>query len=239
LRPLNRFTLAKINRATIAAQLGTIAKENGSTAADRARAALSALFTWAMKEGLCEANPLLATNTAANSPPRDRVLSDAELVAIMEGAAGERLRRHRPSANPDRKPARRDRIAALVRDRFRSPPVGIARRAHQGRNHRAHDVPLSESAVAILEAIPRRKDRDLVFGSRDGAFSGWSKSKAELDGGLKLKPWRLHDVRRTVATRMADLGIQPHIIEAALNHASGHKAGVAGVYNRSTYAMEK
>ena len=44
---------------------------------------------------------------------------------------------------------------------------------------------------------------------------------------------------RTVATRMADLGIQPHIIEAALNHASGHKTGVAGIYNRSTYAAEK
>jgi hypothetical protein len=38
---------------------------------------------------------------------------------------------------------------------------------------------------------------------------------------------------------MADLGVHPHIIEAALNHISGHKAGVAGVYNRSSYAAEK
>jgi len=46
-------------------------------------------------------------------------------------------------------------------------------------------------------------------------------------------------VRRTVATRMAELGVQPHVVEAVLNHVSGHKAGVAGVYNRSSYAVEK
>ena len=56
---------------------------------------------------------------------------------------------------------------------------------------------------------------------------------------VRAKPWRLHDIRRTVATRMADLGVQPHVIEAVLNHISGHKAGVAGVYNRATYAAEK
>ena len=57
---------------------------------------------------------------------------------------------------------------------------------------------------------------------------------------MKLKEeWTLHDLRRTVATRMADIGVQPHVIEALLNHVSGHKAGVAGVYNLSTYAAEK
>jgi hypothetical protein len=50
--------------------------------------------------------------------------------------------------------------------------------------------------------------------------------------------WAVHDIRRTVATRMADIGIQPHIIEAVLNHQSGHKRGPAGTYNRSIYAAE-
>ena len=54
-----------------------------------------------------------------------------------------------------------------------------------------------------------------------------------------LVPWRLHDLRRTAATRMADLGVQPHVVEAVLNHISGHRAGVAGIYNRATYAVEK
>ena len=48
----------------------------------------------------------------------------------------------------------------------------------------------------------------------------------------------LHDLRRTVATKMADLGVQPHIIEEILNHRGGHKAGIAGIYNRSSYERE-
>jgi integrase len=70
-------------------------------------------------------------------------------------------------------------------------------------------------------------------------MGAWSKSKAALDAVCGVKNWTIHDLRRTVATRMADIGIQPHIIEAVLNHVSGHKAGVAGTYNRSTYAAEK
>ena len=58
-------------------------------------------------------------------------------------------------------------------------------------------------------------------------------------GGFCPLPWRLHDIRRTAATRLAELGVQPHVIEAVLNHVSGHKTGVAGTYNRALYAAEK
>jgi integrase len=51
--------------------------------------------------------------------------------------------------------------------------------------------------------------------------------------GDRVRPLHLHDLRRTAATGMADIGVQPHIIEAVLNHQSGHKAGIAGIYNRS------
>ena len=78
-----------------------------------------------------------------------------------------------------------------------------------------------------------------IFGDGESGYSGWSKSKAALDEAVKIKPWVLHDLRRTTATRMADLEVHPHVIEAILNHVSGHKAGVAGIYNRSSYAMEK
>jgi integrase len=108
---------------------------------------------------------------------------------------------------------------------------------------------LSDQALSILKSRPAHADRDQVFGdgprARDGeargcGFQGWSKAKLALDQQTSsVGPWRLHDVRRTVATRMAELGVQPHVIEALLNHVSGHKAGVAGVYNRSSYATEK
>jgi integrase len=63
---------------------------------------------------------------------------------------------------------------------------------------------------------------------------------ARIAGNGAIAPWRLHDLRRTVSTRMHDdLGIPPHIVEAVLNHVSGHRAGVAGTYNRATYSKEK
>ena len=103
--------------------------------------------------------------------------------------------------------------------------------------------PLSQPALEILQGQARQPGRELVFGGGAGPFQGWSNAKVALDKRLQAAgmaaPWRLHDLRRTVATRMADLGVQPHVVEAVLNHASGHKAGVAGVYNRSSYAAEK
>ena len=83
-----------------------------------------------------------------------------------------------------------------------------------------------------------------MFGN-GAPFGSWSFERALLDGrlaaaGVKIEQqWQLHDIRRTVATGMASIGVAPHIVEAVLNHVSGHKAGIAGVYNRATYAPEK
>ena len=103
------------------------------------------------------------------------------------------------------------------------------------KNGRQHDLPLSRQALAIIERQPRRNSSDLVFGER--GFD-WAVGKAKLDQRLVIAPWRLHDLRRTCATGMAELGVQPHIIEAVLNHVSGHKSRVAGIYNRAKYADE-
>jgi integrase len=112
------------------------------------------------------------------------------------------------------------------------------------KNKRQHELPLSAQALTILERQPQRKDRDLIFGIGAGPFSGWSDCKAALDARLQqpkrkakaMPDWRLHDLRRTCATMLADkLGVLPHIIEAILNHVSGHRAGVAGVYQRAKY----
>jgi hypothetical protein len=80
--------------------------------------------------------------------------------------------------------------------------------------------------------------RDQLFGTRGGGFTMWSRGKAALDARSGVKDWTTHDIRRSVATKLADLGVMPHIIEAALNHYSGHRRGVAGTYNRSAYEKE-
>jgi integrase len=246
-KPLHALHLTNIRRADVAARLGAVAEEHGPIAADRARAALSAFFTWAIREGLCEVNPVIGTNKAAELKSREHVLSDEEFRVIWQ-------------ALPESDYGRIVRLLILTGQRreeiggLRWSEVDKAKRlirlpSDRTKNHRVHDVPLTKAALAILNTQPVRDGRDLVFGdgprsnvqdAREAGFQGWSKSKTALDEKTKgIQPWRLHDIRRTVATRMADLGVQPHIVEAVLNHVSGHKAGVAGVYNRAAYAGEK
>jgi integrase len=120
------------------------------------------------------------------------------------------------------------------------------------KNHRAHNIPVPPLARTILAAAPRVSER-YVF-STDGIrpIAGFSKFKKRLDSLMleearkergveaKVMPFVLHDLRRSMASGCAAIGIQPHIIEAALNHVSGAaKAGVAGVYNVEAYETER
>jgi integrase len=246
-KPLHEMALANVMRPNVATQLNKIASENGPFAANRARAALSALFSWAMGEGIAGANPVVGTNKATDEVSRDRVLSNEELRLVWtqagDGDYGAIVRLLILTGQ------RREEVAGLLRRELTDNLWTIG--ADRTKNGLPHEVPLSSEAEGILSAIARRDERELVFGSREGPFSGWSNAKAALDERLlkalrkkhgenaKLAPWRLHDIRRTVTTGMAELGIAPHVIEAVLNHISGHKAGVAGVYNRATYAPEK
>lgn len=236
----------KIARHTVSKHMSDMAKARGAHAADRARANLSAFFSWAIGEGLTHANPVVGTNRPVEPKARDRVLDDAELALVWrcagEGDFGRIVRLLALTA------CRRDEIASMDRSECKGDIWIIP--SDRAKNGRAHELPLPAMALAILNEARARKGRDLVFGDGEGGFSGWSKSKARLDGRMlkllregdpkaKLTPWRLHDLRRTAATRMADLGVQPHVVEAVLNHVSGHKAGVAGVYNRAAYRDEK
>ena len=113
--------------------------------------------------------------------------------------------------------------------------------AARAKNGRELVLALPATARAILAGIERRDGRDHVFGHRSPqGLTRWPANKLILDKKLgdQVRAWRLHDLRRTAATKMADIGIEPHIIEAALNHYSGHRRGVAGVYNRSIYERQ-
>ena len=240
-KPLHGLAVGAVSRSTVAARLREIAKDSGPVAANRARATLSAMYAWAIGEGLCETNPVDGTDKADEGKSRDRVLSDAELAAIWNASTdtdyGRIVKLLMLTAQ------RRDEIASLrwTEIEGETDPAMIALPAERTKNSRAHDVPLSAAAMDVLASVVVRNGRDLMFGEGEGGYSGWSRSKERLDEklGKAVKPWTLHDLRRTAATRMADIGVQPHVIEAVLNHVSGHKGGVAGIYNRSIYAAEK
>jgi integrase len=235
LRPLHRLQLAKIDRKTVSSRINAISAKSGPVEANRVRSSLQAFFNWAIDEGLADANPAAGSKSRNPEKSRDRVLTDAELKAIWQATDNDRdysaiIRLLMLSG------CRRDEIGGLRWAEFAGDRIELP--AERTKNARPHAVPLSALARAILEGRPRG-DREYVFGRAKG-FSGWSVSKDALDAELggKVAAWTHHDLRRTAATRMADMGIQPHIIEAVLNHVSGHKAGVAGVYNRATYAPQ-
>src|SRR5262245_1720799 len=235
-KPLHSLPLASVTRPIVAERLREVTKENGPVGANRARSSLSRLYSWAVGEGLCNDNPVSGTNKNKEST-RDRVLSDAELVKIWLAAPDGMYGRIVKGLM--RTGQRRDEICSLQWSEFDLQKALLAFPGERTKNHRPHDVPLSALAISVLEAQPRIVGRDLTFGEGKGGYSGWSRSKEALDAACGVKDWTLHDLRRTAATRMADLGVQPHIVEAALNHVSGHKGGIAGIYNRAAYAAEK
>jgi integrase len=93
--------------------------------------------------------------------------------------------------------------------------------AERAKNHRALTLPLPSIAVELLRAVPPRNEH--VFGRSRRGFGSWSDLKTALDTRSKVSGWTLHDIRRSVATGMNELGIAPHVVEQILNHQSGHK----------------
>jgi integrase len=110
------------------------------------------------------------------------------------------------------------------------------------KNDQGHEVPLSAAAGVILKSIPHIAGSPFVLTTNGGApSSGYSKGKHKLDALLPpdMPAWRLHDLRRTVASGMARLGINLPVIEKVLNHSSGSFAGIVSVYQRHSFADEK
>jgi integrase len=239
-KPLHRLPIAAVSQRDVAALLGHLAKESGDITSNRVRASLSAFLGWIIREGirLPEGNVASYTNKREEKS-RDRVLSDAELKTIWQACPdndyGAVLKLLMLTGQ------RAGEIAALRWNEIHDDQIVLS--AGRTKNNRAHVVPLSEPAKAILAVFDAR-GRSCVFGRDNRGFCGWSTAREGIDAriaaaGADLPHWTPHDMRRTVATRMAELGVQPHVIEAVLNHVSGHKGGVAGIYNRATYDREK
>jgi integrase len=235
-KPLHNIPIDQITRKDIAACLTKITLENGSITASRARIALSGFYAWAMGQGLAEANPVIGTTRPQEAKPRERVLDDDELAQVWKACGDDAFGKV---------------IRLLILTGARRAEVGGMRwseldlergtwviPAERVKNGRQHTLPLTSLAISIIESVPRRVGRDHLFGTRsDGGLSHWH-AKAELDQRVTIKPWRVHDLRRTLATRLCDLGVAPHVVEQILNHQSGHRAGIVGVYNKSVYANE-
>jgi integrase len=236
-KPLHAMPIDTVSRKDVAACVVRIQRECGASTAARARATVSSFFSWAMQMGYAVAiNPVIGT-VQPKEQPRTRVLSDSELAAVWRACDG--------NGDYDRivrllilTGCRRQEVGGMRWNEFTDSKWTIP--GERSKNKHEHTLPLPSLAWNIINAVPRAAGRDHLFGVwADYGFSDWG-AKVDLDAklGSAVGSWTIHDLRRTVATRMADLGIQPHVIEQILNHRSGHKAGVAGIYNRSSYERE-
>jgi integrase len=241
--PLHRRAVHTIDRATVAGLLREITRDHGRTAAARARGNLSALFAWALREGVTASNPVVGTNDPAEGiAPRDRVLTAEELKAIWKQCQdddfGRIVRLLLLTA------CRRDEIGGLRWSELDLETGKMLLPKERTKPGRPLALTLPDCARSILKAAPRRAGRDLVFGGGKAGFSAWSYCTLSFNarvtaanGGRALAPWRIHDLRRTVRTGLSKIGIKPHVAELVLNH-TGHKSGIGGVYDHYDYEPE-
>ncbi|MCJ2019436.1 integrase arm-type DNA-binding domain-containing protein [Methylobacterium sp. E-065] len=248
-----------IGRRDVIELLDRIVDAGTPIAANRTLAALSKLFNWAADRGIIDANPCVRVKAPAAETSRDRVLDDDELRLLWRGCEvigwpfGPFVQLLLLTGQ------RRDEVAKMRRSELRNGGTLWTIPAERAKNGQLHDVPLSAAAKIVLGVLPRVVGQAgyLISTTGNSGVSGYAKAKARLDAvmlslartdaeaagsdpnDVTLEPWRLHDLRRTASTGMGRLKIEPHVIEAVLNHRSGVIKGVSAIYNRYQYLDEK
>lgn len=248
--------LPEINRADIRAVLKPL-KSKPATAS-YTFAVMRRLFRWAVSQGDLQTSPIDGMEPPPVPVSRDRVLNDAELAVVWRAADhlgypfGPMVRLLITTGT------RRDEVAGLEWSELNRDAQLWTLPAARAKNGTATSIPLSDRAVAELDALAKRAGKDkgwprkgfVLSTTGETGVSGFSRAKSRLDKlvaklaaaedePITVGEWRLHDLRRTLATGMQRLGVRFEVTEAILNHVSGSRSGVAGIYQRHDWGPEK
>jgi integrase len=236
-RPIN-----EIKRSDIVRVLDKLVAEGAPTRANRALAAIKKLMNWCIDRGTVETSPVAHLKMPTKEVARERVLSADELRMCWHMAEAEGF----PFAPCVQllmlTGQRRGEVSGMRWSELDLENAIWTIPAKRAKNGSTHIVPLSPLAMQIIRSVPRYLNSDFVFTTTGRTpISGFGRLKDRLDTafGPDAEDWRIHDLRRTVATNMAMLRVQPQVIEAVLNHKSGIVSGVAAIYNRHAYQDEK
>ena len=249
MEPLHGRPVASIKRSDVLAVIDKV-KARSEAAARLLFVDLRPFFKWAVERELMETNPAAEMKPPAAAIKRDRVLEDHEVKAFWEAASDVSW----PFASIYKllllTGARREEVAGMSWSELDLDAGIWFLPGARTKNKRDHRIPLSRQAIGLLDRLGISaikagfgyEDGDLVFSTKGhSAPSGFSKAKKVLDAkmkailGARFKDWRIHDLRRTCATGMENLGIDTRVVETALNHISGTKAGIVGVYQRADH----
>ena len=244
--------ITEISRGDVRDLVRAIAAKR-PVAANRCLAHVRRVLSWAISQDKIEANPAAGIDPPGEEKSRDRVLDDGEIARLWPACDavgypfGPALKIMLLTG------ARRSEVAGMKWSEIEDDVWHLP--GTRTKNNRPHLTPLSTAAQDILDALPRMDDSEYLFtaggtlardaetGERitDHPITNWSRAKERIDEAAGIENWRLHDIRRTVVTGMNEkLRIEPHVVEAVVNHISGAaKAGVAGVYNKAQYFEQR
>ena len=232
------WTVGEVSKRDVIALLDRIRERGSPIMANRVLAAVRKFFNWCIGRGILEVSPCSGITAPAREQARHRVLSDEELAQVIKAARQIGF----PFGSIVEVLAltgqRRDEVGRMGWEHLDLRRKIWVIPGEHAKNGKPHLVQLSRPVLSILDTVP--KTGDLVFSS-DGktVFQGYSKAKTRLDSLSGVQDWTLHDLRRTVVSGMARLGVAPHVADKILNHQSGTISGVAAVYQRHEFLKER
>jgi integrase len=211
-------------------------------------ARVRSFFGWLADRDIISISPAAGVRMPAELVSRDRVLDDDELRLVWKASGtlsepfGAFVRMLMLTGQ------RRDEVARMTDDELAGDLWTIP--GDRAKNGEPHLVPLSPEALGVLAEVTRIGPANFVFSTTGRtAISGYSKAKTALDAAVAklakdegrdpLAGWTLHDLRWSCATGLARLGVPVHVTELVLNHRSGSRAGIVGVYQRHQYLDER
>ncbi|RYG88463.1 MAG: site-specific integrase [Alphaproteobacteria bacterium] len=227
---------ASIERREIIAILDAMVADGKPHAGVNVLKNLKAMYNWAIDRDLVKSNPCERVRQPVPTTERDRVLTDDELARVWRGAGELPL----PWASMIRMliltGQRRTEVAEMGWDEIEGDTWVIPR--ERVKKDRSHAVPLADQALQVLSPLRQFGCRGFVFSGDGGvhAASNFNKVKKKLDELSGVSGWVLHDIRRTVRSGLAALGVSQEVARAIVNHTDGK---IDRVYNRHSYAAEK
>jgi integrase len=238
-RSFEHRPIRSITQRDVANLYKKIAKESGPGAASHTWSTLRAFMHWSMRQGAVDNNVAALYDGGGVGDQRKRTLSDAEIAIVWKACGDDQFGKIVKLLLLTG--ARRDEVGHMPLSELDLDNKNWLLPEERSKNRREHLFTLSDSAVDILtKAIVTREAFVFGYGTERG-FSGWSKAKKALDkriadAGHKLEPFVLHDLRRSFASGLQRLKIEPHIVEACLNHTPPK---LEQNYQTYRYAAEK
>jgi integrase len=245
--------IGAVKKSDVLDLLDAIVDRGSPITANRTFAVLRQIFNWAVDRDLIKVSPM-PRSAPAPETKRDRVLNDDEITLVWRafdsagwpfGPIGKLLLLTG---------SRRDEIAEGRWGEIDLDAGIWTIPSTRTKNDEVHEIPLSDTAVDIIKGLPRIAGKPGFIFTTTGQspVSGFSKAKRSIDAAVlemlrhdrgedaeAIPHWTLHDLRRTVATNLQKLGVRLEVTEAVLNHTSGSRAGVVGIYQRHKWSDEK